>query len=98
MGEQVAARSFGGIAQLGEHLPCKQGVKGSNPFISTKAMKRAHAAVPAACRKRNACIPKAACSRDCEGIRRMPVTKQTLSASPREAAVKHSRFITSIVP
>ena len=25
----------GGIAQLGEHLPCKQGVKGSNPFIST---------------------------------------------------------------
>ena len=26
---------FGGVAQLGEHLPCKQGVKGSNPFIST---------------------------------------------------------------
>ena len=26
----------GGVAQLGEHLPCKQGVKGSNPFISTK--------------------------------------------------------------
>ena len=25
----------GGIAQLGEHLLCKQGVKGSNPFIST---------------------------------------------------------------
>ena len=24
----------GGIAQLGEHLPCKQGVKGSNPSIS----------------------------------------------------------------
>ena len=35
MGEQVAAGSYGGIAQLGEHLPCKQGVKGSNPFIST---------------------------------------------------------------
>ncbi len=34
MGEQVAARLNGGIAQLGEHLPCKQGVKGSNPFIS----------------------------------------------------------------
>ena len=30
--------SHGGIAQLGEHLPCKQGVKGSNPFISTIAM------------------------------------------------------------
>ena len=26
----------GGVAQLGEHLPCKQGVKGSNPFISTQ--------------------------------------------------------------
>ena len=35
MGEQVAAGLYGGIAQLGEHLPCKQGVKGSNPFIST---------------------------------------------------------------
>ena len=29
---QISAN--GGIAQLGEHLPCKQGVKGSNPFIS----------------------------------------------------------------
>ena len=36
MGEQVAARSNGDVAQLGEHLPCKQGVKGSNPFISTQ--------------------------------------------------------------
>ena len=36
MGEQVAARLNGGLAQLGEHLPCKQGVKGSNPFISTE--------------------------------------------------------------
>ena len=27
--------SFGGVAQLGEHLPCTQGVKGSNPFVST---------------------------------------------------------------
>ena len=26
---------YGGIAQLGEHLPCKQGVKSSNLFIST---------------------------------------------------------------
>ena len=26
----------GGVAQLGEHLPCKQGVRGSNPLISTK--------------------------------------------------------------
>ena len=29
---------LGGIAQMGEHLPCKQGVKGSNPFISTWVM------------------------------------------------------------
>ena len=26
----------GGIAQLVEHLPCKQGVSGSNPLTSTK--------------------------------------------------------------
>ena len=37
MGEQVAAGlPNGGVAQLGEHLPCKQGVKGSNPSISTE--------------------------------------------------------------
>ena len=28
--------TYGGVAQLGEHLPCKQGVKGSNPSISTR--------------------------------------------------------------
>ena len=27
---------YGGVAQLGEHLLCKQGVIGSNPFISTR--------------------------------------------------------------
>ena len=26
----------GGVAQLGEHLPCKQGVESSNLFISTE--------------------------------------------------------------
>ncbi len=31
----------GGIAQLGEHLPCKQGVKSSNLFISTTTSRRA---------------------------------------------------------
>ena len=30
----------GGVAQLGEHLPCKQGVMGSNPIISTKGTRR----------------------------------------------------------
>ena len=83
MGEQVAARPFGGIAQLGEHLPCKQGVKGSNPFISTKAMKRARRAGFARRAGRNACIPNEAYGEDGEGIRRMPVMKQALPANPR---------------
>ena len=29
---------FGGVAQLGEHLLCKQGVIGSIPFISTNSL------------------------------------------------------------
>ena len=29
---------YGGVAQLGEHLPCKQGVRGSNPLISTQQL------------------------------------------------------------
>ena len=28
----------GGVAQLGERLPCKQEASGSNPLISTMAM------------------------------------------------------------
>ena len=36
-GDKSKAHSqYGGVAQLGEHLPCKQGVMGSNPIISTK--------------------------------------------------------------
>ena len=84
MGEQVAARPFGGIAQLGEHLPCKQGVKGSNPFISTKAMKRARRAGFARRAGRNVYVPSEANDEDGKGIRRMPVTKQALPASPRK--------------
>ena len=34
-------RKHGGVAQLGEHLPCKQGVMGSNPIISTSPAGRA---------------------------------------------------------
>ncbi len=30
---------LGGVAQLGEHLLCKQGVIGSNPFTSTKRLR-----------------------------------------------------------
>ena len=33
--KKIRDPTHGGVAQLGEHLPCKQGVKGSNPFIST---------------------------------------------------------------
>ena len=34
--EGARSKRDGGIAQLGEHLLCKQGVNGSIPFISTK--------------------------------------------------------------
>ena len=34
--EKSKTQLNGGVAQLGEHLPCKQGVMGSNPIISTK--------------------------------------------------------------
>ena len=33
--EVVMQRVYGGVAQLGEHLLCKQGVIGSIPFTST---------------------------------------------------------------
>ena len=36
--EKSKTQLNGGVAQLGEHLPCKQGVMGSNPIISTKEM------------------------------------------------------------
>ena len=34
--EKLQPFNYGGVAQLGEHLPCKQGVMGSNPIISTR--------------------------------------------------------------
>ena len=34
--EGPTGRTRGGVAQLGERLPCKQEAIGSNPFISTK--------------------------------------------------------------
>ena len=37
MGEQVAAGELGGLAQLGERLPCKQEVTSSNLVFSTQA-------------------------------------------------------------
>ena len=51
MGEQVGARICGGVAQLGEHLPCKQGVKSSNLSISTSVqiLNRLYQHVPVHC-------------------------------------------------
>ena len=37
---------YGGVAQLGEHLPCKQGVMGSNPIISTSTKEVRHKGKP----------------------------------------------------
>jgi hypothetical protein len=34
-GEKFGGEGFGGVAQLGEHLLCKQRVMGSSPFTST---------------------------------------------------------------
>ena len=34
--ERGLLRRYGGLAQLGERLPCKQEVSGSNPLISTR--------------------------------------------------------------
>ena len=39
MWESRWAPDYGDVAQLGEHLPCKQGVKGSNPSISIRMQK-----------------------------------------------------------
>ena len=36
MWESRRAPDYGDVAQLGEHLPCKQGVESSNLFISTE--------------------------------------------------------------
>ena len=38
--------SLGGLAQLGERLPCKQGVESSNLFISTGLQIRRLSTVP----------------------------------------------------
>ena len=37
----METKPYGGVAQLGEHLPCKQGVMGSIPIISTSPEGRA---------------------------------------------------------
>ena len=45
--KKISASNYGGVAQLGEHLPCKQGVKSSNLSVSTgKKIKDTCQAVP----------------------------------------------------
>ena len=36
--KRIRKKPEGGLAQLGEHLPCKQGVESSNLLVSTIAM------------------------------------------------------------
>ena len=36
--EKFEKLDFGGVAQLGEHLPCKQGVKSSNLSVSISSL------------------------------------------------------------
>ena len=38
-GPPLQEKGYGGLAQLGERLPCKQEVSGSIPLISTKSYK-----------------------------------------------------------
>ena len=35
MSSEYKISTHGGVAQLGEHLPCKQGVRSSNLLVST---------------------------------------------------------------
>ena len=42
--KERSKRRYGGVAQLGEHLPCKQGVMSSNLTISTAAVSKGKAA------------------------------------------------------
>ncbi len=47
--EGTNPRGFGGIAQLVEHLLCKQGVSGSIPLISTNAVRTESSVQATAC-------------------------------------------------
>ena len=52
MGKQVAARLYGGVAQLGEHLPCKQGVKSSKLSVSTATDLKIGSVVKSTCHEK----------------------------------------------
>ena len=51
MGEQVAAGELGGLAQLGERLPCKQEVTSSTLVFSTWFRKEAKCTLKTAYRE-----------------------------------------------
>ena len=65
----------GGVAQLGEHLPCKQGVMSSNLTISTQIIMRAFAAI---IQIQASVLARVSPDMDyCEDIRRISVMKKT---------------------
>ena len=77
MGNTLIAHYDGGVAQLGEHLPCKQGVMSSNLTISTLVKIRAHVLVR---RIRTDVLARVRTDTDYEkGIRRIPVMSKTRS-------------------
>ncbi len=49
--EGAATAEYGGLAQLGEHLLCKQGVKGSIPLFSTTGVTPDSMSTVSKCRK-----------------------------------------------
>ena len=74
---------IGGVAQLGEHLPCKQGVMSSNLTISTKVMKRMSGAYGQS--RANAFMQMSPGMYGREGIRRIPVmSKREAVANPAD--------------
>ena len=58
---RVITRIRGGVAQLAEHLLCKQGVAGSSPAVSSPGGVRQHGVLRAASRtgRPAACLRKA---------------------------------------
>ena len=74
---------YGGVAQLGEHLPCKQGVMSSNLTISTRVMKRMSEADGQS--QANAFMRVSLGLYGREGIRRIPVmSKREAVANPED--------------
>ena len=87
----MSAKINGGVAQLGEHLPCKQGVMSSNLTISTKVMKRmsgVHGHGQA-----NALAQMSLGMNVHEGIRRIPVMSKM-----RSICESHRQYLITLAP